>query len=108
MQEIKLTAETIEEIASHINSTEIESCHMDEEAEFEQGDNLIVVDYEVWATYHREIMVHTEVSWPNEEDLSYWELDVIDLNSIKAFDEDGEELTISDTDFEAVKKKIAA
>lgn len=109
MQQIELAQETIEAIAEYISSTEIEGyCTKVKEAVFEQENFLILIDYEIRATYHEEIMVHTEVPYFNEEDLSYWELERIDINSIKAYNEDGKELPVSDEDFKTVAKRVAA
>lgn len=109
MQQIELTKETIEAITKYISSTEIEGyCTQVKEAEFEQDGILIFIDYEVWATYHEERMIHTEVPYLNEENLSYWELEHIDINSIKAYNEDGKEIPVSDKDFKTVEKQVAA
>ncbi|MBR1526593.1 MAG: hypothetical protein IKP36_05180 [Bacteroidaceae bacterium] len=109
MQNFKLKKETIEAIADFLNSTEIFDEYTSvEDAEFEQDDTLICVDYEVYATWIEDKFVHTEVSWPNVEDFSRWEISSVTLNKVIAYDEDGEELGISSEDFKEIEKKLAA
>lgn len=109
MQKIALKKETIEAIADYLNSTEIfDSYTSVEDAEFEQDDVLILVDYEVYAYWKKDIFVHTEVPAPNVEDFSCWEISSVSLSKVIAYDENGEELQISQEDFKEIEKKLAA
>lgn len=108
MQNINLTPETIKAIAKRINDTKAEgSVTTVEDAEFKQDGFLIMVDYEVYAEWKEMQMTHNEFSFNNVEDLSSWVACDVQLKSICAFDEDGDQLEVTEEDFNAVHQALA-
>ena len=108
MKQIRLTKKTIREIAEFINSTEVKSSYTPvADAEFEQNGCMIYVDYEVYADYIEAEDTHSEVSYNQIEDLSCWVACDVKLNSICAFSEDGDQLEVTERDFNAVHQALA-
>jgi len=109
MQKISLKEETRKAIADRINGTKPEGqLTTVTDAEFEQDGYLIMVDYEVYANWRDEQMVHNEVSYNNVEDLSGWERDGAAINFINAYGDDGEDVEIEQSDLNALLNEIAA
>jgi hypothetical protein len=110
MKEIILKQETIDAIIEAIKedlSVEDEITTVDD-AEFEQDGNTIFVGYKVFAEWKKEMMYHSEVPYNNYEDLSKWEVTGSEVENIAAYDEDGEELAISEEYIKIINKKLAA
>lgn len=108
MQQIDFSQETIKAIADFIKATEIEgSVTPVFDAEFEQDGYLILVDYEVYAERHEELMVHSELSYNNVEDLSHWEYKGAKVNGISILGDDGEDISFSESEYEAIEKLAA-
>lgn len=108
MKAIKLSPKTIKAIAEFINATEVHSSFTNvKEAEFEQGKNIIYVDYNVTADYIEDLNVHNEFSYNNIEDLSYWCPCDVELLSVTAYNEDGDEMKVSEKDFWAIHQALA-
>lgn len=108
MKQIRLSKKTIKAIAEFINSTEV-SGYMTPvlNAEFEQNGCMIYVDYEVYADYIEAENIHSEVSYNQIEDLSCWVACDVQLKSICAFNEDGDQLEVTERDFNAVHQALA-
>lgn len=108
MKQIRLTPATIKAIAEFINATEVfDSYTKVRDAEFEQGKNTIYVDYNVTADYVEDQNVHNEFGYNNIEDLSCWIACDVELLSVTAFNEDGDELQVREKDFEAIHQALA-
>ncbi len=109
MQQIDFTETTIKAIADFIKATELEgSVTSVTDAEFEQDGYLIYVDFDVFADYHEEQMVHNEFSYNNVEDLSCWELTGAKVNGISVYGDDGEDVGFSEDEYQAIEKAVAA
>lgn len=108
MKQIHLSKKTIKEIAEFINSTEVRGYITPVlNAEFEQGGCMIYVDYDVYADYIESENIHSEVATRQVEDLSSWVACDVQLKSICAFDEDGDQLEVTERDFNAVHQALA-
>ena len=108
MKAIKLSPKTIKAIAEFINNTEVcNSFTSVREAEFEQGKNIIYVDYNVTADYIEDLNVHNEFAYNNIEDLSFWCPCDVELLSVTAYNEDGDEMKVSEKDFWAIHQALA-
>jgi hypothetical protein len=108
MKAIKLTKATIKAIAEAINGREVcRSITKVEGAEFEQGKNLIFVDFTIDADFIEDLNVHNEVDYNNIEDLSCWVACNVEVDNITAFDEDGEELEVSQISYNELHQALA-
>ena len=108
MKAIKLSPKTIKAIAEFINNTEVHNSFTKvRDAEFEQGKATIYVDYNVSADYVEDQNVHNEFGYNNIEDLSCWIPCDVELLSVTAYNEDGDELPVSDNDFWAIHQALA-
>ena len=108
MKQIRLSKKTVRAIAEFINSTQVRnSLTPVSDAEFEQDGCMIYVDYEVYADYVETQDVHSEVPYNQIEDLSCWIPCDVQLKSISAFDEDGDQLEVTQRDFNAVHSALA-
>lgn len=91
-----LSTKAMAEIESHIENVDIDfEGSKDFEGEVEDGDYLIMFTFWVNAHFHEEYNYHNEVPYNNIEDLSHYEFDEAEITDIKAYDEDGEEVEIT-------------
>lgn len=100
MRQITLSQETINEIKDFIDGYELE-----DELEttvhdvcFSQKDADIYVDFNFYGHIEEDVLVHTEVSYPNVEDLSQLVTDNGEVAHVEAYDDNGEELEITNED----------
>ena len=109
MQKFNFSQETINAIADHILGTEIEGrITTVSDAEFEQDGFLIMIDYEVYASWRDQQMVHNEVSYNNVEDLSGWEMAGASILGVNVYGDDGEDVAYDESDIKTIEKKVAA
>lgn len=100
MRQITLSQETINEIKDFIDGYELEDvlettiygvC-------FSQKDADIYVDFNFYGHIEEDVLVHTEVSYPNVEDLSQLVTDYGEVAHVEAYDDNDEELEITNED----------
>lgn len=98
MGKITLTQKTIDAITGY------ESILLDrnyfqykeeETATFYQGDYIIGAEYYLYMKWIKDMESHSEMASDIPEDLSHWECYNVDINEVYAFDNDGNELEIT-------------
>lgn len=95
---ITLSPETIKAINSYAENytpDEMQDYYDLQDVEFKQGDNDILVSFHIDGHWNRWTERHDEVPPPNEEYFSEWAYEGHDITDIEAYDEDGEEVAIT-------------
>lgn len=98
MDRITLTQDTIDAITRYKDSLCARSYLEFQEdctATFYQDDSIIDVDYSLNMQWVENKESHNEVPPPNIEDLSHWECLNAEIDGIYAFDNDGNDIEIT-------------
>ncbi len=92
-----LSKEAIGQIEDYIDESEVnyDTIGKKSYAEFEIGDILIMLTFVVFGHYVEDYNIHTEFAYNNIEDVSYFEFDGAEITELEAYDEDGEEVEIT-------------
>lgn len=100
MRAIRLTRGTIRRIEDYMLAFTVqgaESRHVDD-VEFEQGGALVLASFTAYGHHVEDVFYHDEVAGRNAENLSWYATDSVELESLSAFDADGEEAVIENED----------
>lgn len=89
-----LTKEVVDEINHTIENVNVSEEYSLHEFEMTVGLITLFITFSVWGHYVEDIFAHTEVPYPNVEDLSYYEFSSAEITDICAYDDDGEEVVI--------------
>lgn len=100
MRQITLSQETIDDIKDFMDGYKLEdelvtTIH---DVCFSQKEADIFVDFNFYGHIEEDVLVHTEVSYPNVEDLSRIVTDNAEVVHVEAYDDDGEEVSITNED----------
>lgn len=93
-----LSQETIARIEDYIEDVEIcdeDDIGKDNYAEIEADGIVLLFTFIVFAHYVEEFNYHSEVPYNNIEDLSHYEFDDASITELKAYDENGKTIEIS-------------
>lgn len=92
-----LSQEAIGKIEDYIDESELNEDTIDKKnyAEIEVGGILIMLTFVVFGHFVEEYNIHNEFAYNNIEDLSHFEFDGAEITEIEAYDEDGEEVEIT-------------